>query len=257
MPPDCKRGLTLLEIVVAVLIIAVLAALLFPVFAKARDDGHRLTCVSSIKQLDLGLLLYIQDFDQTYPNSRFWPLGSQQAGNLEQNSWRSVLLPYVTSSATFRCPQNPDSQRQSSDPRFKISYAANMAFNPRDYPRLPTALTATGSGLFGKDLSPGVKISQVVHPAECIAIVEITKSPLCSFVVDIANDRQDGYSAYSDCLFTGHVGCSNYAFADGHVKAIRPTQTYSGDQVNFWYRDGSPLGKEARTTLQLAESRGG
>jgi prepilin-type processing-associated H-X9-DG protein len=134
------------------------------------------------------------------------------------------------------------------------SYAANVALNPRDYPILPPPLDARGSGVFGKDLSPGVKVASVVRPAECIAIVEIKHIPDSLFVVDIATDFDRGFQVYSDCLFTGHSGLTNYLFVDGHVKALRPTETYQGDAVNYWYRDATPLGPEARTTLAKAEA---
>jgi len=236
-------------------IIALLAALLFPVFASARRKAWQSSCASNQRQIGAALALYEQDFDSTYPNFRFWPIGSQSAGDLDKNSWRSVIYPYLHNASVFECPANADHTSASYDPKFKISYAANVALNPRDYPVLPPALTATGSGLFGKDLSTGVKAASVLRPSECIAIVEISHVGNSLFVVDIASDFTSGYQVYSECLFTEHGGLSNYLFADGHVKALRPTATYAGDAANFWYRDASPLGAEARTSLARAEAR--
>jgi prepilin-type N-terminal cleavage/methylation domain-containing protein/prepilin-type processing-associated H-X9-DG protein len=260
MPRHSTKGFTLIELLVVIALIAVLAALLFPVFSSARRKAWQTTCVSNQRQIGAALALYLQDFDETYPNYRFEPLGSQQAGDLEKNSWRSVLSPYLRNAGVMGCPANPDSQTPSQDPKYPISYAANQAWNPRDYSLplpLPQARMATGSGVFGNDLSPGVKAASILRPAECIAIVEIAHIPFSSFVVDIARDGApfgNNINCFSDCLFTGHSGLTNYLFADGHVKALKPTATYRRDEANYWYRDASPLGAEARTTLAAAEA---
>ncbi len=158
------------------------------------------------------------------------------------------------------CPANPDNHTLSQDPKYPISYAANMSLNPRDYP-LPlnpfSARFITGSGVFGRELSPGVKASAIARPAECIAVTEITHWAFGDFVVDVATDNApfgDNINCFADCLFTGHFGLTNYLFTDGHVKALKPTATYRGDEANFWYRDATPLGAEGRTTLVKAEA---
>lgn len=97
-------------------------------------------------------------------------------------------------------------------------------------------------------------MASVIRPAECIAVVEIAHIPESLFVVDIASNFDNGFHRFSDCLFTGHFGMTNYLFGDGHVKALKPTATYRGEEYNYWYRDATPLGTEARTTLTLAET---
>jgi prepilin-type N-terminal cleavage/methylation domain-containing protein/prepilin-type processing-associated H-X9-DG protein len=253
-----RSGFTLVELLVVIAIMAALAALVLPVFFRARHKGWQTTCVSNQRQNGMALILYSQDYDETYPNIRFWPLGTQQAGDFEKNSWRSAIAPYQRGTQATTCPANPDNRTPSYDPEYPISYAANMALNPRDYPHTPP-LDATGSGLFGKDLSPGVKVATVVRPAECIALVEIVNVRDSAFVVDIAadsniSDRDREVKVYSDCLFTGHSGLTNFLFADGHVKGFKPTATYRGKERNFWYRDATPLGEEGRRTLADAES---
>ncbi|MEP6754726.1 MAG: prepilin-type N-terminal cleavage/methylation domain-containing protein [Chthonomonadales bacterium] len=247
-------GFTLVELLITIAIIAVLAALLFPVFAGARKKAQQTTCASNERQIGLALGMYEQDFDQTYPNFRFWPLDSKPGITNEPHSWRSAIFTYLNNNQVLRCPANHDNDKVSYDPQFNISYAANVAQSPKDFPVFPPALDSTGSGVFGKDLSPGVKSSSVIKPGECIAIVEIAHVPDSLFVVDIATDFDSSPHRYSDCLFLGHNGLGNYLFVDGHVKALKPTATYRGDEANYWYRDASPLGAEARSTLSLAES---
>ena len=216
-----------------------------------------------MKQLGTGLAMYVQDYDETYPNYRFLPLGSHNRGDFEQNSWKSVVFPYIKDTQTFVCSDNPSHKTASDDPEYKISYAANTALNPRDYPAHsstpPISRKAKGSGVFGNELSPGVNATDIVSPAECIAVVEMAHLTQNNFCVDIADDGaprkgENGQTvrAYSDALFTGHNGGSNYVFADTHAKWLKPTQTNS--TANFWYRDGTKLSFEGNLTIQNAEA---
>jgi prepilin-type N-terminal cleavage/methylation domain-containing protein/prepilin-type processing-associated H-X9-DG protein len=266
MKSQVRTGFTLVELLVVIAIISVLAALLFPVFNSARRKAWQTTCLSNQRQIGAALMLYLQDFDETYPNIRFEPLGDQSAGTLEENSWRVVISPYLRNIAVMICPANPDNHILSQDGKYPISYAANFAANPRDIP-LPSLLplnvlrTLTFSGVFGHYHSPGVKASSIVRPAECIAVVEMAHYQFTEFTVDLANDGApfgDGGNGivvcFADCLFTGHFGQSNYLFTDGHVKSLKPKATYRGNEVNYWYRDATSLGDEARTTLAKAEA---
>jgi len=124
----CNRcAFTLIELLVVIAIIAVLAALLFPVFISARRRGWQTACVSNERQIGAALTLYLQDFDETYPNYRFEPYGSQITGDMEKNSWRTVIFPYLRNTQVMVCPANPDNRTPSQDPKYPISYAANHA----------------------------------------------------------------------------------------------------------------------------------
>ena len=114
--PTNRKGFTLIELLVVIAIIAILAAILFPVFAQAREKARGISCISNMKQIGTGLMMYAQDFDESYP--RGWYL---EPDNITRTTWRTVLTPYikngtsqtgenneeVMSGGIWRCPSSP------------------------------------------------------------------------------------------------------------------------------------------------------
>jgi prepilin-type N-terminal cleavage/methylation domain-containing protein/prepilin-type processing-associated H-X9-DG protein len=104
------RGFTLIELLVVIAIIAVLAAILFPVFARARENARRTSCQSNLKQIGLGLLQYTQDYDETLTLSFYGSSGdSNNAGNYK---WMDAIFPYVKSEQLFTCPSDSAVNRE-------------------------------------------------------------------------------------------------------------------------------------------------
>ena len=96
-----KSGFTLIELLFVIAIIAILAAILFPVFARARENARRSSCQSNLKQIGLGLIQYTQDYDEAYPNalrngSSFSALGEEK--------WMDGIFPYVKSTQILAAP---------------------------------------------------------------------------------------------------------------------------------------------------------
>jgi prepilin-type N-terminal cleavage/methylation domain-containing protein/prepilin-type processing-associated H-X9-DG protein len=91
------RGFTLIELLVVVAIISILAAILFPVFGRARENARRSSCQSNLKQIGLGIMQYVQDYDETYP-SRFVTYGTSSV------YWPTLIFPYTKSAQIFACP---------------------------------------------------------------------------------------------------------------------------------------------------------
>jgi prepilin-type N-terminal cleavage/methylation domain-containing protein len=102
----CRRprtGFTLIELLVVIAIIAILAAILFPVFARARESARRSSCLSNMKQIGIGLRMYLDDYDQTFPpgGKKSW-----EAGKNDRNLLAVQLQPYAKNEGIFRCPSD-------------------------------------------------------------------------------------------------------------------------------------------------------
>jgi prepilin-type N-terminal cleavage/methylation domain-containing protein/prepilin-type processing-associated H-X9-DG protein len=99
------RGFTLIELLVVIAIIAILAAILFPVFAKAREKARQSSCLSNLKQLGLGCLSYAQDYDERFPTYVYVLITRYNDGiSAAGVSPYSALLPYVKNTQIFTCP---------------------------------------------------------------------------------------------------------------------------------------------------------
>ncbi len=104
-----KRGFTLIELVVVIAIIAILAAILFPVFAQAREKARAITCVSNVRQIGLASAMYIQDYDETFCPSAVdvVDLNYDPSGGLVTHAFVYVLQPYSKSNLYSKCPDAP------------------------------------------------------------------------------------------------------------------------------------------------------
>src|SRR5437667_3195375 len=101
-----RAGFTLIELLVVMAIIAILAAILFPVFAQAREKARQATCLSNFKQIGLGVMMYVQDWDETYPTSRLAKLAGGSDCGQKIITWKTETAPYVKNISVYKCPSN-------------------------------------------------------------------------------------------------------------------------------------------------------
>lgn len=220
----CK-GFTLIELLIVIAIIALLAAILFPVFARVRENARRTACQSNLKQIGLGMMQYVQDYDETIPAWLQYDYNTTTGVPGTAISIAERLQPYVKNVDIFICPSQSKNTSINTVHNYKSTYCPNVA-NGNPYgvgnSKGLFALSTNGNPAF--TYSSGTRISDVPVPAETIAFAEYD-----------SNDLLDPYAGWSvGRLYAGHLSMSNYLLADGHVKAMAPDATISSR--NMWTR---------------------
>lgn len=170
---------TLIELLVVIAIIAILAAILFPVFAQARDKARAASCLSNTKQMGLGITMYAQDYDETYPQA-YWYANDLNGAN-GYNQWSGLIQPYVKNVGIFVCPSDPNKGLRPTNPGLdnqapRISYVANAAVLPRKRRSIDPANVAS--------------VAAVDFPADTIVVAEMTNFLSC--INDVSNAGTDG-----------------------------------------------------------------
>jgi prepilin-type N-terminal cleavage/methylation domain-containing protein/prepilin-type processing-associated H-X9-DG protein len=255
-----SRAFTLIELLVVIAIIAILAAILFPVFAKAREKARQISCASNEKQLGLAFMQYIQDYDERLPNGawvRYLYLGMPEH---EGVGWAGQIYPYVKSAGVYACPDDPT---QSSGNAVKVSYSYNGLNLCRtdwteDYVYAMGGATARLVApastvlLYESEGSTAV----VTDPMEGLPNGELGNKAGIPTMSGTGNGRENydaggdvnsggaGNNLYatgymSDYLINNflspigvHTNGSNYLLADGHVKWLQPGEVSCGYPAN-------------------------
>jgi prepilin-type N-terminal cleavage/methylation domain-containing protein/prepilin-type processing-associated H-X9-DG protein len=200
-----RHGFTLIELLMVISIIAILAAILFPVFAQAREAARKTKCASGVRQLGMAVLTYSQDYDEQLPGT--WDGAGGTGSTSGSGGWmhftnflgpatfdpsRGSLFPYVKSAAIFQCPT--DASRSGN------SYAINSLLST------PTGVTAFYAGLSEAALT---------QPASTFLFIEEHE--------DGARTTDDAYFNVSipNRLTSRHQGGAQFLFCDGHVKYLK------------------------------------
>jgi len=217
-----RPGFTLIELLVVIAIIAILAAILFPVFAQARDKARQSSCLSNTKQIGTGIMMYVQDYDETLPE--YWDDNVTKTPNGNPlGYWHNRIQPYVKNYSVFVCPS-----AQSRDERL-VDTGEGTPAQRKD-------LRWRGSGSYGWNYWylgawPGqiFTLAQVTAPAETIAVGEMTRkinpgviypAPLCdgspswSKAIKNEKERLKFWTQFAE----RHQGGNNLVFVDGHAK---------------------------------------
>ncbi len=184
------RGFTLIELLVVIAIIAILAAILFPVFARAREKARQASCQSNLKQVTLGMQMYAQDYDEVLPFS----VVGVATGPLY--SVFDVMQPYIKNQQILLCPSD-------SGPSVDLT---SLGMGACSYITNETVMPAWVVGL---GTTPPMSLAMIHKPAECAAFADgdLDESQLPAAMVVAPDPR--------------HNEMANYSFVDGHVKTLK------------------------------------
>lgn len=229
------QGFTLIELLVVIAIIAILAAILFPVFAQARERGRQVSCTSNARQIGQAFQMYLQDYDEGFPQLYYTgPAKQTVPDNFGLFRWPWLVTPYVRSFGLFFCPsdRNAPNLRDEKNPEFGYNFGLvpSWGYNahylsPGEDPFLPDH----------PEFAP-VPLAKLTAPAETTLLVESVwfsppRRPLPPNTPNIGFYRVYPPSQWSgapplDGLSYGHCWPRHFnqmattAFADGHVKAM-------------------------------------
>lgn len=252
----CQAGFTLIELLVVIAIIAILAAILFPVFAKVREKARQTSCSSNMKQLGLAFVQYAEDYDETYPSTN----ATRQSSFPNGQAWAGKLYAYVKSTAVYHCPDDPNTATSAyaagtgyaAGTAYPVSYAMNQNLN-----LFPST---------GKQGQRGYTLSSLDAPTSTVELLEsfsantvdlLDSSEAGNFASEATDGCADSDPYWTYDIATGptlggrpalgtgltpstgpcytffttigvHTGGANFLACDGHVKWLRGAQVSNG-----------------------------
>ncbi|MCC6445131.1 MAG: prepilin-type N-terminal cleavage/methylation domain-containing protein [Armatimonadetes bacterium] len=232
-----RHGFTLIELLVVIAIIAILAAILFPVFAQAREKARAITCTSNLKQMGLSFAMYRQDYDGNHPPVwQYWPDGAP-------HYWMQIIYPYAKTTAAWICPSgmkpsdtiNPDKWTgwhgctAAGGAGYRMNnYASGAGTSPANESSVayPSELFVAFDGVRSYDNNGAWTAETIDYPGWTNAWVEPCP--------ELWAVQQRDYSLTTTDVSDRHSKGYNVVFYDGHAKWMR----WGSSKPRNWYIDG-------------------
>lgn len=233
-----EKGFTLIELLVVIAIISLLAAILFPVFARARENARRAACQSNLKQIGLGIRQYTQDYDERYPTywsdadglihtvtGTFYFNATNTTDDTLDKGWAEMVQPYLKSTQLFQCPSERYRSRSAQGLKGNGEYFSDYWYyvNFSNY----------------NGVVAGRPLSSIAFPATTVMIGEGGSKVQgdASFTLKNGADGSGGGNTTpgTAVINTGelqrHLEGSNFLFADGHVKWFKGESNTALSQI--------------------------
>lgn len=217
-----RKGFTLIELLVVIAIIAILAAILFPVFAQARDKARQTSCLSNCRQIGVAFMLYAGDYDECLP------LSTDSGRDV---AWPNTLQPYIKNRQIYRCPNDPSTNWDTplagqTVTRFSSYFLNDWLAGTLKYTQLasidkPASVVYISEGFLNKT-------GDHFHPFTWVADPEKTGGPSTSTFDATLNQTKE-------LALTQHIGGLNNVYADGHAKWGKWTQLWFQDTAHNIY----------------------
>lgn len=226
--PISAAGFTLIELLVVIAIISILASILFPVFARAREQARKSSCASNMRQLGLAVMSYAQDFDEDLPpfSNGLGYKGSLGYGGADGQRWADLILPYIKNTQVFDCP--------SGDHRLAtFSGGQWLDIRTYSYGYVSPSSGAADYGVASRNLAEITDVSQTIMlaedgrqddggDAESIGrIIPSAGDDLAMIASRVNGMRHTGASPGDHAAFA-----FNAVYVDGHVKWVRLPETF-------------------------------
>jgi prepilin-type N-terminal cleavage/methylation domain-containing protein/prepilin-type processing-associated H-X9-DG protein len=257
-----RNAFTLIELLVVIAIIAILAAILFPVFARARENARRASCVSNLKQIGLGFSQYTQDYDSKFPQPTpgdikggdcCWNAPAESDGSSAadiaanptwRHTWPELLNPYVKSYQLYSCPSSVDLDNTTGikfQPAFRMSYGMNklLAWSSESTIVAPSRIFLAFEQ-YGDTAVTGYNV-YAGTPSVTSGLGPDT--PFSSATTKCGGNYISLGSKYFNWQSI-HLATNNYLFADGHVKSLRPvgsSSSFRGSRFDNTQGEGTYL----------------
>ncbi|MBQ7256065.1 MAG: prepilin-type N-terminal cleavage/methylation domain-containing protein [Abditibacteriota bacterium] len=242
-----KKGFTLIELLVVIAIIAILAAILFPVFAQAREKARASACLSNLKQIGTALMLYNDDFDQTFPCVS---PGASTGGDARKFTFCGALETYVKNNGLWRCPSAIKSGAIDTNVYIANSYLCNQV-----------AFGRTADNPWQANLEVWVEArseSEIANPSALVTFYDgraLTTNAICQPAKVWNNSWQTmlWQGSYWYPTTATHNGGKNYVFADGHAAFKNVGQITCG---NMGFSDDNTQAGANKPAKEIFDAKG-
>lgn len=211
--PRGHSAFTLIELLVVIAIIAILAAILFPVFAQAREKARQTSCLSNLKQTGLATLMYVQDYDELFPLSIYLAAENNAPCSF---TFYNAIVPYQKNADIMKCPSNPQALdmnlawqnhglpapcKAGGAPLRYLSYVYNFSIFEEGVP----------NALFGAGANPPTALAEIEFPVETAMVYDGA----------LLTAGSGGCNLFDSPIDARHMNMVNSNFVDGHAKVVK------------------------------------